>query len=324
MLPLVALSLVLAPGADPVGPKKYPPVYLPTEAPSGYIYQPSYDVQLAPRGPVRRYEPRAGDVLLLSDTTPFWTALYRIARSGRPGHCGMVVTMADGGLGVLEAGFNDTTRTRVTPLDYRLAQYPGSIWVRARREPLTPDQDARLTLFAAAAQDGRYATGRFGLQLTPFSGRGAVRTAFARGPREPGNRLFCTEAVVESAAYAGLLDPRTARPGATYPQDLFYDRSWNPYIDRHPPLLGGWEPPAQWTPVPGWSIKGKYVPKPPSPWVGGPADVVDPVRSAAHQPPTPVVVGHVPGELHPVALVEQRPERLGLFDRPPLYPRRRR
>jgi hypothetical protein len=325
MFPAVALSLALAPGVgDPVGPTKYPPVYVPADAPTGYLYRPSYDVQLAPRGPAREYRPKPGDVLLMSDTTPFWTALYRLALTGRPGHGGIVVTAADGRLGVLEAGFHDTTWTRLTPLEYRLAQYPGSIWVRERLVPLTPDQDARLTAFALAAKDGRYATGRFALQLTPFGARGPLRTAFARGPREPGNRLFCTEAITEGAAYAGLLDARTVRPGATYPQDLFYDRSRNPYIDRHPPLRDGWAPPAQWTPVAGWSIKGKYVPKPPSPWPGGPADVVYPLYGEPNEPPTPVVVGHVAGELRPVALVQERPERLGLFDRPPLFPRRRR
>ena len=192
MFPVVALALVLAPGADPVGPKKFPPVYIPTDAPSGYLYQPSYDVQLAPREPAHTYQPKAGDILLMSNTTPFWTALYRLALTGRPGHGGIVVTMPDGQLGVLEAGFNDTTWTRITPLDYRLAQYPGIIWVRERLVPLAPDQDARLTAFALTAQDTRYATGRFALQLTLFTGRGPLRTAFAGGPHGPGHRLFCT------------------------------------------------------------------------------------------------------------------------------------
>jgi hypothetical protein len=322
MFPVV-LSLMLAPGANPVGPKKFPPVYIPVEAPAGYLYQPAYDLQLAAREPARVYQPKPGDVVLMSNPTPFWTALYRLALSGRPGHSGIVVTMPDGKLGVLEAGFNDTTWTRITPLEYRLAQYPGTIWIRERIVPLTPEQDARLTAFALAAQNTRYATGRFALQITPFSPRGPLRTALVGRPREPGNRLFCTEAIIEGAAYAGLLDARTARPGATYPQDLFYDRSRNPYIDRHPPLVGGWLPPSQWTPVVGWSVKGKAVPKPPSAWLGRSADVVYPVYGEAHKPPTPVVVGHVPGELRPVALVQQRPERLGLFDRPPLFPRRR-
>ncbi len=323
MLPVVALSLLLAPGGDPVGPKVYQPVYVPTDAPFGYIYQPSYDVQLAPRGTARLYQPKAGDVLLMSDTTLFWTALYRFALSGRPGHSGIVVTMPDGKLGVLEAGFSDTTWTRITPLDYRLALFPGTVWVRERRVPLTPEQDARLTAFARAVENKPYAIGRFVLQVTPFSGRGLLRTAFASGPRGPGNRLFCAEAITESAAFAGLIDPRTTRPGATYPQDLFYDRARNPYIDRHPPLLEGWEPPAQWTPLAGWSVKGRFVPRPPLPWPGGPADIVHPIYGEPNQPPAPVVVGHVAGELRPVALVQQRPERLGLLDRPPLFPRRR-
>ena len=249
--------------------------------------------------------------------------MYRLAFSGRPGHCGIVVTMPDGRLGVLEAGFNDTTWTRLTPLDYRLAQFPGHVWVRQRLVPLTPEQDTRLTAFALAAENQRYAVAGFVAQITPFRSRGLLRTAFAPGPREPGRRLFCTQAVLESTAYAGLLDARTVRPLATYPQDLFYDRSWNPYIDRHPPLLGGWAPPAQWTPVVGWSIKGKEVPKPPSAWPAGPADIVYPVYGSRNQPPTPVVVGSVPGELRAVALIEQHPQRLGFFDRPPLLNRRR-
>ncbi len=106
-------------------------------------------------------------------------------------------------------------------------------------------------------------------------------------------------------------------------QTSFTNRSRNPYIDRHPPLLDGWAPPAQWTPVVGWSVGGKDVPKPPSAWPGGEAHVVHPIGGGANQPPTPVVVGRVPGELGQVALVEHRPQRLGLFDRPPLLSRRR-
>ena len=325
MFQAVALSLMLSPGfgGDPIGPKRYPPVYIPAEAPSGYLYQPVYDVRTAVRLPATQYAPKAGDVLLLSDTTPFWTTLYRLVFSGRPGHSALVVTMPDGKLGVLEAGFNDTIWTRLTPLDYRLAQFPGYIWVRQRHIPLTPDQDARLTAFAVASENKRYAVGLFAAQITPFSPRGPIRTALAPGPRGPGHPVFCTQAVLEALVYAGVIDRRTIRPAATYPQDLFYDWSRNPYINRHPPLLDGWAPPAQWTPVVGWSVEGKNVPKPPSAWPGGEAHVVHPIASGTNKPPAPVVVGSVPGELRPVALVENRPQRLGLFDRPPLLGRRR-
>src|SRR5262249_44857214 len=150
---------------------------------------------------------------------------------------------------------------------------------------------------------------RFVLQITPFRARGPIRTCLLGKPKGPSGAMFCCEAVIEALVYAGLVDERTARPGATYPQDLFYDRSRNAYIDRHPPLDGGWAPPAQWTPVVGWSVKGKEVPKPPSEWLGpGAADVVYPVYGAPNQPPTPVVVGHVPGELRTITLVQNRPE----------------
>lgn len=33
---------------------------------------------------------------------------------------------------------------------------------------------------------------------------------------------FCSELVCESCVAAGLLNPETTRPSATYPHDLFY------------------------------------------------------------------------------------------------------
>jgi hypothetical protein len=323
MFTVVALSLTFSPAADPFGPGKYPPVYMPVEAPFGYLYQPARDVQLGVRLPATQYAPRPGDVVLLSNTNRLWTFFYRFAFTGRPGHAGIVVTMPDGRLGILEAGSNETTWTRVTPFDYRLNQYPGTVWVRQRIVPLTPAQDARLTAFAVAADNKPYATVRFLFQMTQLTTRGPLRTALLGRPEGIGRRYTCAEAIVEALTYAGVVDARRARPGATYPQDLFYDRSRNPFLDRNPPLESGWTTPAQWTPVVGWSIKGKEVPKPPSPWLGGPAHVVYPVYSSPNKVPTPVVVGQVPGELHPVALIEQNPQRIGLFDRPPLLRRRR-
>ncbi|MCI0702192.1 MAG: hypothetical protein L0241_14000 [Planctomycetia bacterium] len=324
MFAAVALSLAISPGADPIGPQKYTPTYVPVEAPFGYLYRPSDDVRLAVRLPALQYIPKAGDVVLMSDTNVFWSLLYRFALTGRPGHAGIVVTMPDGQLGVLEAGFDGTQWTRLTRLDYKLNQYPGSIWIRERLVPLTPEQDARLTAFALHAADTPYATWRFIAQGTYLNTRGPIRTRFVGRPQGIRGRYICGELVVESVVYAGLIDPRTARPSATYPQDLFYDRSRNPYVDRHPPLAGGWTPSAQWTPVVGWSVKGKEVPKPPSAWIGDrPANVVYPVYGSPNQPPTPIVIGQVPGELYPVTLVQQRSQRIGLFDRPPLLRRRR-
>ena len=46
---------------------------------------------------------------------------------------------------------------------------------------------------------------------------------------------------------AGLLDPERTRPSATYPCDLFFGRSYNPFIDKHLDVNAGWHPPARWT-----------------------------------------------------------------------------
>lgn len=317
MLPAFVVLLGLAPTSDPTGPKHYPPAYVPAEAPYGYLYQPSFDVQPFPREPISRYTPKAGDVLLMSDTNRFWTLLFRIALTGKPGHNGIVITMPDGRLGVFESGYGDTLYSRITPLDYRLNVYPGYLWVRARETPLTPEQDRLLTQFAMAADGERYALFRFLLHGTPLSPRGPLRTAVFGRIRGIGERYYCSQSTVEALVHMGLIDARTARPAATFPQDLFYDRSRNRFIDRHPPLAGGWSPPQLWTPLPGVAVRGKTRPQPPSPWPGADgAYLVQPVSTPGKQVPTPVVVGYVPGEFRQIAPVEYPPQRIGLFDRP--------
>ncbi|MCS7270116.1 MAG: hypothetical protein NZ703_03430 [Gemmataceae bacterium] len=226
-------------------------------APFGYLYAPAFSLQVELRQPLSVYTPQAGDVLLMSDTDCFWTLMYRFALTGAPGHAGIVVPLPDGRLGLLEAGYNETLWTRITPLAERLPEYPGFIWVRQRQMPLTLEQQQRLMEFALAAADLPYATGRVLLQVTPFRSRGPLRTYVLGRPRGAGRRYQCAEAVIEALVYAGVRDGRTARPAATYPQDLFYDRSWNRYLDRHPPLGPDWNPPALWTPIPGVALKGR-------------------------------------------------------------------
>jgi hypothetical protein len=124
----------------------------------------------------------------------------------------------------------------------------GRVWVRRRACPLTPEQSARLTEFALAVDQRQFALGRLAWQLTPFRTRGPIRTAFVGKPHGlEQNSYYCSELVVEACVYAGLLDPRTARPSATYPRDLFMDRSPNLYLNKHLKLAPAWEPPARWT-----------------------------------------------------------------------------
>jgi hypothetical protein len=226
--------------------------------------------------------------------------------------------MPDGRLGMLESGFSFTPWTRVTPLDYCINVYAGHVWVRQRETPLSSEQDRRLTEFAMMADGGEYNLRKFAMQLTLFRSRNPVVTRFAGKPVGPGHDYMCVQIVVEALVHAGLVDAKTSRPEATFAQDLFYDRSRNPYIDRHPPLAGrGWGEPQLWTPLPGMALSGHNRPQPPAAWPGaGGAYVVNPIPSGGQQPPTPVIERFVPGEDRPNAPVEDPPQRIGFFDRP--------
>src|SRR5262249_32918889 len=124
------------------------------------------------------------------------------------------------------------------------------VWVRRRRMPLTAEQSARLTAFAEAQAGKPFAVLRLMGQLTPFRSRGPVRTWFVGRPHGERRSYFCSELVLEACVAAGLLDPVTTRPAATYPRDLFFGRSLNLYLDRHLCLEPDWDPPARWTECP--------------------------------------------------------------------------
>jgi hypothetical protein len=121
------------------------------------------------------------------------------------------------------------------------------VWIRRRCVPLTAEQSALLTEFALSADGKRFALGRLGLQLTPFRTRGPLRTRFVGLPQGDRKSYFCSELVTESCVAAGLLEYERTRPSATYPHDLFYGRSLNPFIDRHLDINDYWLPPARWT-----------------------------------------------------------------------------
>jgi hypothetical protein len=223
MLPTLVLTMSLAPGvdvfggarSDPTGPKAYPPVYVPAEDPYGYLYQPAYDLHMVPRGAAERYCPQPGDVLLLADPDPLFDVLYVLSRTGMPGHAGVVVRMADGRLGLLEAGFSFTPFTRVTPLEYTMNLYAGWVWARPRETPLTPEQDRRLAEFAQMADGSEYNLKRFAAQITFFRSRAPVVTRFAGKPVGPGKEYTCVQIVVEALVYAGLVTRRP--PGRRRP-----------------------------------------------------------------------------------------------------------
>jgi hypothetical protein len=229
------------------------PIEVATDGIGSFLYQPAYGIDDIRRGAPEAYLPQPGDMMLRLDGNKFWRVTHYMALAFDPNGSGIVFARPDGSLAVLEAGPNDCLWVRTPDLLPHLKEYAdvGQVWIRKRRVPLTPEQSAALTAFALSVDGKLFALQRLGVQLTPFRTRGPIRTCFVGKPH--GNtRLcyFCSEVVCEACVAAGLMDPKTSRPSATYPHDLFFGRSWNPYIDCHLKINECWYPPARWTDCP--------------------------------------------------------------------------
>jgi len=243
MLPL--LLLALCPAGDPApGPAA--------------LYQPAYCLDFVLRYPTRPYCPQPGDIVLATDAKIFWKITHNLGGTGHPHHTGVVFARPDGCLAVLESGPHDTTHIETLDWYPHLSRYAqdGRIWIRQRKVPLTPEQSACLTQFALAQEGKRFAIGRLVQQLTVFRTRGPLRTEFVGQPHGPDMRgYFCSELALEALVAAGALDAETTRPSATYPRDIFFDSSPNPYIDKHIRCMGNcWYPPARFTTCPGQDV----------------------------------------------------------------------
>ncbi|MDB5312680.1 MAG: hypothetical protein JWO38_6882 [Gemmataceae bacterium] len=225
-------------------------------APGGpsYLYQPAFAEDFVIRGPARPYEVRPGDMVLSADGSRFWKVMHNLAGTSHPTHSMIVFAMPDGRPAILEGGPHDTFKCRLLEAVPHMASYEaeGRVWVRRRACPLTPEQSARLTEFCLYLDGRTFSIRRLACQLTPFRTRGPLKTAFVGKPYGPDREAyFCSELVCEAFVYAGLMDPATTRPSATYPRDLFFGASKNPYLNRHLGAMNGpWDPPARWTSCP--------------------------------------------------------------------------
>jgi hypothetical protein len=219
-----------------------------------FLSQPAFCLDHTLRAPSVPYQPQPGDIMLTADESSFWGPMHSLAGSGFPDHSGIFFALPDGRMAILEAGPHNSIRCMAALWHSHLLSYEqeGRVWIRRRAVPLTPDQSARLTEFALKQCGKPFAIIRIAGQLTPLRSRGPIRTLFMGKPHGERRSYFCSELVMEACVAAGLLDPKTARPAATYPRDLFLDRSLNPYLNRHLKLAPCWDPPARWTswPIP--------------------------------------------------------------------------
>ncbi len=212
------------------------------------LYSPRFVLDHQNIGPTRAYEPKAGDIMLATDGSLFWLIMHNIALTSHPTHSGIVFRRSDGTMAVLEGGPHDTLYCRTMDALPHLDSYAakGRVWIRRRANPLTEEQSADLTAWAEA-QDGKlFAIQRLGWQLCPLRTRGLLTRYIGKPSGNTRQSFFCSELVVESMVAAGLIDAKTARPSATYPRDLFFDRSINPYINKTLKLAPDWDPPARY------------------------------------------------------------------------------
>jgi len=216
---------------------------------TGYLTAPAYAIDDAIRAPVQKYTPQAGDIYMSTDRSWIINAGHRLAFSGQPNHSGVVIAMPDGKPAILEAGPFNGFKVEILDLYYDLSHHEErteKCWIRARKTPLTKTQSEQLTAWAIAQTGKPFAVRRMLRQLTPFRTRGPLRTYFLGTPCGEHDCYFCAELVMEACVHAGLLPAETTRPSATYPEDMFFDRSKNLYLDSHFTLAGGWHPPARW------------------------------------------------------------------------------
>ncbi|MBX7102770.1 MAG: hypothetical protein K1X57_01725 [Gemmataceae bacterium] len=220
-------------------------------SPAGDLYQPAYCLDRTLRGPSTPYVPQAGDMVFYNyDGNLFWKIGYKIALAGPPDHSGIVVKLPDGTFGVLEAGPDDSLIVEVCAAEDRLkfhSCHRGPVWIRRRICPISDEENKRLTEFAISERNKEYAVWRLLGQGTLLRSRGPIRTNWMGKSAGPKESYFCSEVVLEAAVYAGLLDAETTRPRATYPEDFFFDRSRNPYINKHLSLAHAWHPPQRLT-----------------------------------------------------------------------------
>ncbi|MBI3822182.1 MAG: hypothetical protein HY289_05825 [Planctomycetes bacterium] len=236
MASLILCGLVAAQGKD----KVYD---------AGYLCAPAYALDDTIRGPVKRYVPQPGDIYMSTDKSWIINAGHRLALSGQPNHSGLVFCLEDGTPTILEAGPFNGLKIEMVDLKYDFDKHEErteKVWIRARKTPLSKEQCHELCEWAKRHHGRPFAARRMLRQMTPFRTRGPLRTFFMGEPNGERDRYFCAELVLETCVHLNLLPHATTRPSATYPEDLFFDRSNNVFLNRYFTLADGWHPPARW------------------------------------------------------------------------------
>ncbi len=216
---------------------------------AGFLCQSAYALDEDLRLPCKKYVPQPGDIYMSTDKSWIINAGHRLALSGQPNHSGIVICLRDGTPAILEAGPFNGLKVEVVDLSHDLYKHEERgerVWIRARKTPLDKEQCHELTEWALRQHGKPFAARRMLRQMTPFRTRGPLRTFVMGAPNGERDRYFCAELVMETCVHLGLLASETTRPSATYPEDMFYDRSKNNFLNQYFTLADGWHPPARW------------------------------------------------------------------------------
>jgi hypothetical protein len=190
------------------------------------------------------YVPHAGDLVLFRTGSFFFRAAYRITVTGPPTHVGIVVVLPDGAAAILES-VDRHTGVRLMSLPGRLQTYPGQVWVRRMRTPLTPEQSAGLTQFAIEQEGKRFASHRLILPaLLPLLRCRQMARLWPDKDYQSRRSWFCSELVAAACVRIGLFPASRIRPWCTFPLDFYHDDLLDLSEDWEPPLVWKAEPEA--------------------------------------------------------------------------------
>jgi hypothetical protein len=217
------------------------------EEPQSYLWPELNTGQEASKCSPEPYDLKEGDLVFYIHR---WFYLhyhigFRLLASGPPFHSGIVVRRCDGQLALLEAKPYSDNYVHLLEVQPRLVTYSswqGEVWVRRLRDPLMPEQSARLTAFAEEQNGKRFALLRLCLEITPFGAHGPIRSHIWGSTCVDRPTWFCSELVAAAIISTGLAPSGKLCPNTFFPRDLFRDNSHCQLPD--------YERAALWTPDP--------------------------------------------------------------------------
>ncbi len=182
------------------------------------------------------YAPQAGDLILFRNKNVVMNLLGALSFSSRTTHAAIVVARPNGQLALLETPVVAAS-VKFNDIRHRMESYSGQLWIRSPHVPLTAEQSAKLTAFAAAQEGKSYDVLGFlalpiSLPVPLFNRQNGLEDD------HKASRWFCSSLAVSACAVTGLIDANAVWPRGACADDLRDDL----ILD----LSAGWRPAQPW------------------------------------------------------------------------------